>query len=239
MMWAGVAIAGSVGTTRETGLAWAERVSGAVDRLPSPGLGADPRTGRGAGLTDEGTRDGDPIQPRDLDWFGGAFARHEADVERVCRRLLGRSEEARDAPQEVFLRASRALHTYDRSRPLGPWLLTVAGNYCLDRLRRAATERRVFVDLDPEEAEPDSEPAPSPLGRLVAREERHALSNAIGELPLRYRVPLALRYFSGLDYEAIGRTIGISRGQVGTLLFRAKRMLREAMKERGQTGRGR
>ena len=38
-----------------------------------------------------------------------------------------------------------------------------------------------------------------------------------------------LRYFSDLDYEAIGQAIGVSRSQVGTLLFRAKRMLREAM----------
>ena len=230
MIWTGVAIAGSVGALESARRGWAERVSAGVDRLLSPGLGADGRAGRGMGLTDEVTRDADPVPPQDLESFGRAFASHEADVARVCRRLLGASEEARDAPHEIFLRASRALQTYDRSRPLRPWLLTIAGNYCIDRLRHQATEQRVFVDLDPEEAEPASERGPSPLGRLVAREEREAVGRAIAGLPLKYRVPLALRYFSDLDYEAIGQAIGVSRSQVGTLLFRAKRMLREAMR---------
>ena len=236
MIWTGIAIAGSVGAVESAGLVWAGRVSAGVDRLLSSALGADGRAGRGTGLTDEATRDADPVRRQDLESFGRDFARHEADVARVCRRLLGESEEARDAPHEVFLRASRALHTYDRSRPLRPWLVTIAGNYCIDRLRRQATEQRVFVDLDPEEADPGSESGPSPLGRLLAREERDAVNRAIAGLPLKYRVPLALRYFSDLDYEAIGKAIGVSRSQVGTLLFRAKRLLREAMHASSQTG---
>ncbi len=235
MIWTSVAIAGSVGAVEGAHRGWVERVSAGVDRLLSPGLGSDGRTGQGTGLTDEATRDADPVPPQDLESFGRAFATHEADVARVCRRLLGGSEEAQDAPHEVFLRASRSLHTYDRSRPLRPWLLTIAGNYCIDRLRHQATEQRVFVDLDPEQAEAESEPGPSPLGRLVAREEREAVGRAIAGLPLKYRVPLALRYFSDLDYEAIGQAVGVSRSQVGTLLFRAKRMLREAMQASSST----
>jgi RNA polymerase sigma-70 factor (ECF subfamily) len=49
---------------------------------------------------------------------------------------------------------------------------------------------------------------------------------AIDGLPLKYRVPLVLRYFEELDYEAIADTLDVTRGQVGTLLFRAKRRLR-------------
>ena len=69
----------------------------------------------------------------------------------------------------------------------------------------------------------------------MAREEREAVGRAIAGLPLKYRVPLALRYFSDLDYDAIGKALGVSRSQVGTLLFRAKRMLREAMQAPSST----
>jgi RNA polymerase sigma-70 factor (ECF subfamily) len=183
-------------------------------------------------LTDDAERDAE-LGPRDdLDEFGRAFAEHEGDVVRVCRRLLGAAEDARDAPQEVFLRASRSLHTYDRDRPLRPWLLAIAGNYCIDRLRQQATEQRVFADLDPEDAPVDpaaERHAPSPLGRLIALEEREAIGRAVAALPLKYRLPLALRYFNDLDYDAIAEALGVSRGQVGTLLFRAKQRLREGL----------
>lgn len=148
----------------------------------------------------------------------------------MCRRMLGAGEEARDAPQEIFLRARGALHTYDGERPFRPWLLAVAGNYCIDRLRRQAFEQRVFRDVELEVVAAQAageDPPPSPLARLVAREERAALDRAISELPLALRLPLLLRYVSELDYAAIGEALGISRNQVGTLLFRAKRRLRE------------
>jgi RNA polymerase sigma-70 factor (ECF subfamily) len=49
---------------------------------------------------------------------------------------------------------------------------------------------------------------------------------AIDALPLHYRLPLVLRYFHELDYEGIAEVLNLSRSQVGTLLFRAKRRLR-------------
>ncbi len=240
MMQASVTPVGRTGMERgaggcpSPGRAWQS-----ADRLFASALASRGRADRGTVLTDEATHEAEPLAPQDLESFEKAYARHEADVVRVCRRLLGSREDARDASHEVFLRAHRALHTYDRSRPLRPWLLTIAGNYCIDSLRHQATEQRVFVDLDPDEAEPDADAELSSLGRLLAREQRDAVNRAIAELPLKYRVPLALRYFSDLGYEAIGQALGVSRGQVGTLLFRAKRMLREVLQASSQTTRRR
>jgi len=55
-------------------------------------------------------------------------------------------------------------------------------------------------------------------------------------LPERYRAPLVLRHFAELDYAAIGELLGVSRGQVGTLLFRARRRVRERLRESGMGG---
>jgi RNA polymerase sigma-70 factor (ECF subfamily) len=57
------------------------------------------------------------------------------------------------------------------------------------------------------------------------------LGQAISELPLKYRLPLVLRYFSELDYAAIAEVLGVTRGQVGSLLFRARCLLRESVGE--------
>ena len=162
--------------------------------------------------------------------FAELFAANEADVLRVCRRMLGDKSAADDARSEVFLRARRSFDTYDSERPFRPWLLAIAGNHCIDQLRQRATEQRVFRDAEPSDAEllrsPALEASTSPLRRLVLAQERGALSRAIESLPLKYRLPLMLRYFGDHDYAAIAEALGVTRNQVGTLLFRAKRRLR-------------
>ena len=162
----------------------------------------------------------------DSEAFASLFREYDADVRRVCRRMLGDSQSAEDATSEVFLRAHRALGGFKSDRPFRPWLMAIAGHYCIDQLRRRTSEARVFSGNEPQESDLES-PGPSPLGRLMAAEQRQALGQAIESLPLRYRLPLLLRYFDDMDYEAIANSIGVTRNQVGTLLFRAKRLLRQ------------
>jgi len=158
--------------------------------------------------------------------FALLFREYQRDVHRVCLRMLGDSQSAEDAVSEVFLRARRALAAFDPKRPFRPWLMAIAGHHCIDQLRRRSAEARVFSGSEPPESELAS-PGPSPLGRLMAAEQRQALGRAIAALPLRYRLPLLLHYFDDLDYDAIAVSLEVTRNQVGTLLFRAKRLLRE------------
>jgi RNA polymerase sigma-70 factor (ECF subfamily) len=157
--------------------------------------------------------------------FAERFEPLRADVLRLCRRLLGPGPAAEDAASEVFLRARRAFESYDPGRPFRPWLLGVAGHLCIDRIRRAHVEALLFDarDLDPGEL---PEAGPSPLGHLLAAEERAAVTRAIETLPARYRLPLVLRYFAELDYAGMAELLGVKPGQVGSLLFRARRRLR-------------
>jgi RNA polymerase sigma-70 factor (ECF subfamily) len=168
-------------------------------------------------------------QASDATSFEALFRAHEAEVRRHCRRLLG-DEADRDATQEVFLRARRGFAAWDPKRPFRPWLLAVAGNHCIDQLRRRSRETRIFDsrDLDPGDL---LDPGPSPLRLSLRSEERGHLLDALDGLPQKYRLPLVLRYFQELDYDAIGDVLGVSRGQVGTLLFRAKRLLRQALSD--------
>lgn len=159
--------------------------------------------------------------------FEPLFRAHEPDVRRLCRRMLG-EEAAHDASQEVFLRARRGFEAWDPQRPFRPWLLAVTGNYCVDQLRRRNREARLF-DAGDLEAGDLLDPGPSPLRQALHAEERVRLLEAIDTLPLKYRLPLVLRYFQELDYDGIGEVLGLGRGQVGSLLFRARRRLREAL----------
>jgi RNA polymerase sigma-70 factor (ECF subfamily) len=163
--------------------------------------------------------------------FEALFRSHEEDVERLCRRMLG-PEAGRDASQEVFLRARRGFAAYDPARPFRPWVLAIAGHHCVDQLRRRGLEAQLFDpgDFDAEELR---HPAPSPLRQALHAEEAGRLRDAIDALPERYRLPLVLRYFQELDYDGIGELLGLTRAQVATLLFRAKRRLRDALARGG------
>ena len=103
--------------------------------------------------------------------FGKLFASHEPAVARVCRRMLGPGAAAEDAASEVFLRARRALDDFDATRPFRPWLLGIAGHYCIDQLRRRATETKLFEPRDFSSdgvADPSTTRAPARLARMIA-----------------------------------------------------------------------
>ena len=164
----------------------------------------------------------------DSDAFAQLFRSFRADVERLCARMLGSAAEAEDAASETFLRAHRALASYDPSRPFRAWLLSVCAHHCVDRLRRRATERRIF-EPGAKDVDAVAAPGPSALSGIIRAEDRSELRTAIDALPARYRAPLVLRYLGDFDYDEIAATLEVSRGQVATLLFRAQRRLREAL----------
>ncbi len=158
--------------------------------------------------------------------FGELFEHFDADVSGLCRRLLGDPAAAEDARSEVFLRAQRSFASYDPGQPFRRWLLSIAGHYCTDQLRRRQTEARIF---DPAELEQETLPSdvPSPLRQLLRAEQRDRVLESIEALPPKYRLPLVLRYQAELDYAAIAEALELPRERIGILLFRAKARLRK------------
>jgi RNA polymerase sigma-70 factor (ECF subfamily) len=69
----------------------------------------------------------------------------------------------------------------------------------------------------------------SPLGAVLRTEERVQVRDAIARLPVKYRVPLVLRYYSDLSYDEIAQQLSLPRNHVATLIFRAKQELRRKL----------
>jgi RNA polymerase sigma-70 factor (ECF subfamily) len=145
----------------------------------------------------------------------------------LCRLLLGPSTPAaEDATGEVFLKAQRAIGSYDRKMPLVAWLLAIARNHCVDVLRRRSREGRLFAEEPVADDERLAAQVPSPLGELLASEERALVRRAVAELPERLRLALVLRYYEDLGNEEIGQVLGLTRQGAATLVFRARQQLR-------------
>src|SRR6184192_4911078 len=83
----------------------------------------------------------------DAEALGEIYHRYVRRVFGLCRYMLDSRERAEDATSEVFLKLQRSIKSYDGSIPFPSWLLRVAGNQCIDALRRQRRGRRVIMEV--------------------------------------------------------------------------------------------
>jgi len=172
------------------------------------------------------------IAAGDRDAFAELVERHHRRLLRVCERLLGDAEDARDAVQEVFLKVMVKAGGFRPKALVSTWLYRVAVNHCLNVLRRRRLRR--WVSLSPaedEEAAAPLEPAEEradPHRELDARRQWARVQRAIAALPPSQRAVLVLARFEELSYKEIAETLGITLGAVESRLFRAMRALERA-----------
>jgi RNA polymerase sigma-70 factor, ECF subfamily len=162
--------------------------------------------------------------------LGEIYRRYVRRVFGLCCYMLDSREGAEDATSEVFLKLQRSIESYDGSIPFPRWLLRVAGNQCIDVLRRRGRERRVIVEVeDGATAIEATSSEPSALSAVIRMAEREQLLAAIARLPEKHRVPLVLRYYSELSYDEIGQQLGLQKNHVAALIFRGKQELRRKL----------
>jgi RNA polymerase sigma-70 factor (ECF subfamily) len=174
-------------------------------------------------------------QGHDAEALGKIYRLYVRRVFGLCRYMLDSRESAEDATSEVFLKLQRSIESYDGSTPFPRWLLRVAGNQCIDLLRRRKRGRQVIVEVEDGVAVIEAtSPEPSPLSAVLSTEERAQVRDAIAHLPENYRVPLVLRYYGELSYDEIAQQLGLRTNYVAALLFRAKQELRRTLGHRSK-----
>ncbi|MFE7511607.1 RNA polymerase sigma factor [Streptomyces sp. NPDC057540] len=151
--------------------------------------------------------------------------RHSLPMIQLATRLLGNRAEAEDAVQDAFVSAWRSLPEYRGEAGFGTWLHRIVTNRCLNLLRA----RRPAADLDavaePAAPEHQSSPARAAESHAAVRD----LARAMRSLSAEQRVCWVLREIEAQPYDTIARTVGISPEAVRARVFRARRMLTEAM----------
>jgi len=166
--------------------------------------------------------------------FGELVDRYRARIFSFILRMVKNHEEANDVAQEVFVKLYRSLDTYDPSRNFSSWLFKIAQNMAIDHLRKQRTD---IVSLDePMETETSeyriqvASSNLSPDRELEGLEVGEALEVAIEELEPSYRSAILLRHVEGRSYDEIADILELPLGTVKTYIFRARRMLRERLK---------
>jgi RNA polymerase sigma-70 factor, ECF subfamily len=152
--------------------------------------------------------------------FERLYQRHAKHVYRYAYGMLRNAADAEDVTQTTFMNAFRALERGEDPRSPLNWLISIAHNVCLQRFR-ASSRRPQEVELDYDVADTLVDEDVGPGGEDIRR--------ALGHLAFNQRAAIVLREIEGRSYAEIAEVLGVSMSAVETLIFRARRALREQL----------
>jgi RNA polymerase sigma-70 factor (ECF subfamily) len=154
--------------------------------------------------------------------FIGASVRSPADVA--------------DLAQETFIRAYAHLGTFNPNLGrFSTWVYHIARNVVRTHLGKSLRRPRTHElgeDRTLENALPDLSPDADPARGILRAEAEADVRAALAELPERTRTVLSLRYYDNMEYQSIAETMGLSLGNVKTLIHRGKLALAQKMLDR-------
>lgn len=161
-------------------------------------------------------------QAGDPDAFRQLYDGHVGRIYALCLRLAGDAAHAEELVQDTFVRAWEKLPGFRGESAFGTWLFRIAVNVALAD-RRATGRREARIGLA---ADPDALPTAS---RSADPGDRLDMEQAIASLPPGARAVFLLYDVEGYQHGEIAEMTGIAEGTSKTQLFRARRLLREAL----------
>lgn len=182
----------------------------------------------------------------DIGAFEELVRKYDRNVFRIANHITQNREDAEDVVQDAFLKAFQNLGQFQGQSKFYTWLVRIAVNEALMRLRRRRPERMVSLDEDINTGE-DTIPrevadwAPNPEQLYNQGELREILQKTIQGLPPSFRTVFVLRDVEGLSTEETADALNLSIPAVKSRLLRARLQLRERLtkyfkKQRGGDG---
>src|SRR5438046_1081635 len=159
-------------------------------------------------------------RPRTDRAFERMYKRHVGDVYRYALAVMRNPADAEDVTQTTFLNAYRAfVEKGDRPEKPQNWLIAIAHNVCRQRFRQSARRPSevAFADDIADTLVDDELPSGDDIRR------------ALGHLAFNQRAALVMRELEGRSYAEIAEILDVSTSAVETLIFRARRALREQL----------
>jgi RNA polymerase sigma-70 factor (ECF subfamily) len=156
--------------------------------------------------------------------FGRLYEIYLPKIYQYTRYRVGDTETAEDLTSDIFRKALDGFKRFDPGKAsFSTWIFSIARNTIIDYYRKHAKESKVVRDAEPENSlDPDS-----PEERLSRSEETARLRECIAKLNDNEQELISLKFSSGMTNREIARITDFSESNVGTILCRAIRKLRD------------
>src|SRR5512146_2734640 len=170
----------------------------------------------------------------DMGAFEELVKRYDRNVFRIAQHITQNREDAEDVVQDAFMKAYGNLAQFQEQSKFYTWLVRIAVNEALMKLRRRRPERTVSLDEDVKTDE-DSIPrevadwSPNPEQQYSQAELKQILSKTINGLPPSFRTVFVLRDVEGLSTAQTAEALNLSIPAVKSRLLRARLQLRERL----------
>ena len=184
------------------------------------------------------------VRGGDVSAYDELVRKYERQVFRIAQQITQNREDAEDVMQDAFLKAYEKLDQFQGNSKFYTWLVRIAVNESLMRLRKRRTGRMVSIDEDIETDEGSvprdlADWAPDPEQNYNQAELGEILRKTIQGLPQGFRMVFVLRDVEGLSTEETAETLGLSVPAVKSRLLRARLQLRERRVHVDEAGDGR
>jgi RNA polymerase sigma-70 factor (ECF subfamily) len=172
----------------------------------------------------------------DRDCFCTLVDRYKRGISNFISAGVRSPADVADLAQETFLRVYAHLGTFNPALgKFSTWIYHIARNVV--RTHLAKSQRRPQTQELPEEQTlenvlRDESRDADPIGGVLRSEAEQDVRAALSELPERTRTVLSLRYYDNMEYQQIADTMGLSLGNVKTLIHRGKIALAKKLTER-------
>jgi len=173
-------------------------------------------------------------QKGDVSAFEQLIRRYDRNVFRIAQHITQNREDAEDVVQEAFLKAYTHLPNFQKNSKFYTWLVRIAVNEALMKLRKRKNQKTVSVDegVETEEGSIPREIAdwsPNPEQLYNQSELGDILDKTIQGLPAGFRTVFVLRDVEGLSTEETAELLDLSIPAVKSRLLRARLQLRERL----------
>lgn len=175
----------------------------------------------------------------DLNWIKEVLAGNKKAYAHLIRkyknplyatvlRMTKNPADAQDLVQEVFIKVYHRLDKYEEKGSFSSWLYRMAINHCMDEFRKKSHQMK-----SSEVKEEDVVNGNHPEIVYLQKEKNRQLERLVGTLPEDERMIILLRYVNELSYQEISELLDIPLSTVRNKLFRAKKKMRETVKQEG------
>jgi len=168
--------------------------------------------------------------------YSNLLENYRGAIYNLLFKMVRNKEETEDLVQEAFMKAFKALPSFNEEYAFSTWLYKIAINNCIDHMRKKKLKTySINKPVQSNDGELDREfpdTSMSPDKSILSEERSNIIESAIDELPANYKTAIIMRHSEEKSYEEISQILNIPLGTVKARIFRAREMLKKKLKDK-------